>query len=180
METQTATQANTQQAPATAEVAKIKFCDKDFDPENLSVEFTFGNGETLTLLRSEVSDEIWNRAALHGILQKAGDSYAGAKGDYGVGVSACRSVLDGLRKGVWNAGREEGEGKPKLQELAEAMARIKQLAVDVALTKVAALDDDTRKALRAHPQVKLAVAQIRAEKAAAALAAATVGEIPAL
>jgi hypothetical protein len=155
-----------------AEETKVKFADKNYDEDAASVEIVFGDGATLTLAKSDLNDSIWLRAALHGLLQKIGDSYAGAKGDYKAAKKAASDVIEALKAGTWNAGRGEGEGKPRVLELAVAISRLKGIAVADAETKLRTLDEAAVKSLRNIPEIKAEIASIRAEKAREALAKA--------
>lgn len=156
-----------------------KFAEKDFDLDTGEVIFSFGNGTELKLDVNSLSPEIQKRLMFHGTLQKIGDSYAGAKGDFSKAIESARSVIEQLQSGEWRAARGEGEGRPRLGELSEAIARVKGVSVEEATTAVtaaAALDGDEAaraagaeklKAWRAHPKIKAAIAAIRAEKAQA-------------
>lgn len=161
-----------------------KFCDKDYDPEQGTASFAFGNGKTLTADVSTFNDEIKTRLMFHGLLQKVGDSFAGAKGDYTKGIESASSVIEQLQRGEWNAGRGEGGNGPRLGELAEGIARVKGISLEEARAAVdaaAALQGtpeqkaagaEKLKTWRAHPKIKAAIAQLKAEKAQAELDAA--------
>lgn len=145
---------------------RTRFCEKEFDEETMTVSFSFGNGTTLELDLTKLSAEMQKRLMLHGALQKIGDSYAGAKGNFAEGIAAAKSVIDQLLNGVWKAARGEGEGKPRLSELAEAIARIKGVPVERAYAAVEKASDEQRKQWRSNAKVKAEIARIRAEKAA--------------
>lgn len=159
-------------AAAVVEPAKIKFCDKSH--EGTVVTFAFGDGEALTLDTNELSQEIILELAIHGIKQKGGDSFAGAAGDYKFAKEACKRVLDALRAGEFNAGRAAGTGSgtAKNGELAEALAAIQGIELADATQMIDALDEEVRKQVRAHPQIKAKIAEQRAAKAAASAAKA--------
>jgi hypothetical protein len=145
------------------EESKVKFCDKSADGS--IVRFTFGNGQALELDVMGLDESIQQELMLHGALQKIGDSYAGAAGDYEFAISNAKKVIDNLVSGQWKAAREAGEAKPKTGELAEAIARIKGIELAQAAELVNSLDDDQRKAVRGKDAVKAVIAQIRYEKA---------------
>ena len=151
--------------------AKAKFADKSSD--GTIVSFKFGNGQELTLDVSTLDESIQNELMLHGALQKIGDSYAGAAGDYDFAIGNATKVIDNLLAGQWKAAREAGEAKPRTGELAEAIARIKGIEVADAQALVEGLSDDQRKAVRGKDAVKATIAQIRYEKAAAKAAKET-------
>lgn len=151
----------------TAEPVKTKFCDKSHD--GTVVSFTFGDGNTLAIDTNDIPEATLLELAIHGIKQKGGDSFAGAAGDYKFAQDACKRVLDALRNGEFNAGRQStGTGTPKLGELAEALAAIQGIEQADAQQMLEALDDETKKAVRSHPQVKAKIAELRAARAAAA------------
>ena len=156
---------------------KIKFCEKS--AEGMVLSFKFGNGENLTLDMSELSEEILQDLAIHGALQKIGDSYASAGGDYAFAMAAASKVMQNLRDGNFNSARAAGEGKQKIGELAQALAELQGKNVSEVTLALEAASDEQKKALRAHPAVKAKVAELRAKKAAEALAkATTAGDLP--
>ena len=71
-----------------AEAKTIRFCNKEYDMDTGIVEFQFGNGKTLTLDSNAVSEDTRKQLMLHGISQKVGDSFAGAKGDFASGIQS--------------------------------------------------------------------------------------------
>lgn len=152
-----------------------KFCDKSADGSTVS--FTFGNGTTLALDVSTLDETIQTELMLHGALQKIGDSYAGAAGDFDFAISNAQKVIDNLLAGNWKAAREGGEAKPKTGELAEAIARIKGIEIAQAAELVNGLSDEQRKAVRGKDAVKAVIAQIRYEKATAKAGKADAGDL---
>jgi hypothetical protein len=159
------------------ETKKIKFCEKTIDGSVIS--FKFGNDTTLTLDLSDVPEETVGDLAAHGASQKIGDSYASAGGDYAFAIAAAEKVIENLRNGVWGSTRVAGEGKQKTGELATALALLQGKDVAEVAAALEAASDEQRKALRAHPAVKAKVAELRAAKAAEALAkAGDAGTLP--
>lgn len=153
---------------AGAEPKKVKFCDKEYDMDTGVVSFAFGNGKALEFDLNKVSDDVRKQLALHGASQKIGDSFAGVKGNYAEGTQNAQDTIDQLYAGVWKAARED-DARPRLAELAEAIARIKGVELDKATAAVEKATDDQRKQWRSNAKVKAVIAQLRAEKAAAAL-----------
>lgn len=147
---------------------KVKFCDKDYDLDTGIVYFAFGNGTTLECDSNAIPEETRKQLMLHGISQKVGDSFAGVKGDFAQGIGNAQDVIDQLKAGVWKADRE-GDARPRLAELAEAIARIKQVPLEAATAAVEKGTDEQRKQWRSNAKVKAVIATIRAEKAAAEL-----------
>ena len=149
---------------------KVKFADKS--SEGTVVSFKFGNGEELSLDVSTLDETIQTELMLHGALQKIGDSYAGAAGDYAFAIANAKKVIDNLLSGNWKAAREGGTAAPRTGELAEAVARLKGMEVADAQALVDGLTDEQRKAVRGKDAVKAEIAKIRYEKAQAKAAKA--------
>jgi len=154
-----------------AEAEKVKFSERDYDLESKIASFVFGNGTTLEADYSSYTPEIQLQLGLHGLIQKVGDSYASAKGDYAKAVESASAVIEQLTAGQW-FGTREGVGAPRLGELADAIARIKGVEVDKARVAVEAATDEQRKAWRSNAKVKATIAQLRMEKAMQDLQAA--------
>ena len=156
---------------APAEVKKPKFCEKS--AEGTTVSFKFGNDTVVSLDLSTLSEDMQQELMIHGALQKIGDSYSSAGGDFAFGIAAASKVIENLTNGNWGSVRAgSGESKKASGELATALAALQ--GKDIA-DVVAALENATeeqRKALRAHPAVKAKIAELRAQKAAEALAKA--------
>jgi len=148
----------------------IKFAEKSID--NGALTIAFGDGKTVSVSLDDLSEEIVRDLALHGLSQKVGDSYASAKGDYGFALTAATKVIDQLKAGEWKAARGTGESKPRIGELAQAVARIKKITETEALALIEKLSEEDKKAVRNHPGIKLAIQQIRTEKAQKAADAA--------
>ena len=108
---------------------------------------------------------------LHCACQKIGDSDAGVKGNYAEGIQSAKDVIAQLGAGEWRAGRDDS-ARPRLAELAGAIARIKGVELVKAEAAVQAASEDQRKEWRSNAKVKAEIAKMRAEKAAAALEAA--------
>lgn len=138
---------------------------KELDLDTKAVDFTFADNEVITIKLEDFTPEVALHFALHGISQKFGDSYSSVKGDVVKAKEAVQVLLAQLRAGDWRAARGEGESKPRVGELAEAIARIKNLPVDQVSKSLEAATDDERKALRSNDRVKAVIAIIRAEKA---------------
>lgn len=70
----------------------------------VGVRFDFVNGETRTLLLSELSPGLLAYAAGHGVSQKAGDEYSGVKEIDDI-VLAVDEIFTRLRAGEWGVAR---------------------------------------------------------------------------
>ena len=159
-----------EQATST-EVKKIKFCEKT--SEGTVISFKFGNDTVVIVDLSELSEDIQQELMIHGALQKIGDSYASAGGDFAFGIAAAEKVIDNLRNGLWGTARTgSGESKKSSGELATALALLQGKEVAEVVAALDAATDEQRKAVRAHPAVKAKIAELRAAKAAEALAKA--------
>jgi hypothetical protein len=162
---------------AVPEVKTPKFCEKS--SENGVLSFKFGNGTVLTLDLSEVPEETQDDLRDHGALQKIGDSYASAGGDFAFAIASASKVIDNLKNGLWGSARAAGEGKTKIGELATALAQLQSKPVEEVTIALEAATDEQKKALRAHPAIKAKIAELRAIKAAEALAkAGAAGALP--
>ena len=154
------------------EEAKARFCEVEYDNEGEgSVIFNFGNGKSLQLGVGELNAEMKQRSLLHGINQKVRDSFAGVKGDYAKGVENAQDIIDQLKAGSWKAARGEGESRPRVEELAAAIAALKGIDFETAKKAATEASDEKRKEWRNHPRIKAAIAKLRLEKAEAELAA---------
>jgi hypothetical protein len=154
------------------EVKKVKFCEKSSD--GTVVSFKFGNGTEVTLDLSTIPEETQQDLMIHGALQKIGDSYASAGGDYAFGVASAEKVIENLQNGLWGTPRVGGSGDSKKSsgELATALSLLQGKDVAEVAAALEAATDEQRKALRSHPAVKAKIAELRAAKAAEALAKA--------
>lgn len=147
-----------------------KFCKKEYDMDTKVVSFEFADGEVIELNVAELPQEMQTQLMLHGAAQKGGDSYAGVKGNLAEGKANLQGVIDQLKNGEWRGAGDEA--RPRLAELAEAIARIKNAPLDKATAAVEKASDEQRKTWRSNAGVKSMIAKIRAEKAAKALEAA--------
>jgi hypothetical protein len=156
------------------EVEKVRFSTRGFDEDSGVCFFEFGNGTRLEFDPKKCSDQIRFWLTSHGGVQKIGDSYASAKGNYGEAVANAQAVIDALYAGDWGPGREGG---PRLAELAEAIARIKGTDLDKTRQAVEAATDEQRRNWRSNAKVRHAIAAIKAEKAQKALEASAAEEV---
>lgn len=166
--TQASTMFATAETAAAAADKKIKFCQKEYDLDTGIVEFAFGNGKVLNIDSNGIPEDTRKQLMLHGISQKVGDSFAGVKGNFVEGIANASDVITQLLNGVWKADRE-GDARPRLAELAAAIARIKGVPLEAATAAVEKGTDEQRKQWRSNAKVKSVIAQIRAEAAAKAL-----------
>ena len=134
--------------------------------------FSFVNGQSLEFNLGQFQSDLLKRLASHGVVQKVRDSYAGVKGNANEAYSNAKEVVDNLLNGIWST-RGEGEGVGGQGAMyIEAIARMKNLSLEVARAKVSAMSEEWKKAAQKDPAVQAVVATIRLERAQAAVAAA--------
>jgi len=159
------------------EVAK-----KTVDVDNGTVTFAFAdNAAPIVVDLSKINAAKQNRLALHGLSQKCGDSYAGAES-----IADAREAVLGVQEMLYDNDAEwstRTPGEPRTAVLAEAIARAQGITVEAAKAGLAAIDaadkalpdsdpnkGAVRKALNAHPAIKIARHELALEKAKADLA----------
>lgn len=132
---------------------------------------------------AKCNEETTFRLALHGISQKVGDSYSGAgdEADPVAFAEACiEETIAQLYAGDW---RVTGGGGPRVSDLAKALSRLNGKSVEDNQKALAEASDEQKKAMRKHPKVALALAEIaeesaKARKAKLIEAAAKAGDLP--
>lgn len=143
--------------------------------EDLSgVDFEFHDGAVMEVNVADLPADIVKQLVVHGVSQKIGDSYAGEDAENCMTIA--QATLKNLLDGNWST--RTGGGGPRISQLAEALARCTGQEVSACVAKIAEMSDDDKKAVRAHPKVQAALAEIKLEKAQAdaAKAAETAGE----
>lgn len=165
----------------------MAFIEKEYDLDNKTLTVTVG-GEALEFDSNELSPAMQLQFMLHGMSQKLGDTCAGIKGAIAKALgketkdisddevkpkalSALAELWAQVKNDEWRAARGEGEAKPRVGEVAQAIARLQNIPVEQAQALVSQVSKEKLATWRAHPQMKLAIAQIRQERAAAKLAA---------
>lgn len=154
-------------AGPTSASGRIKVAAKGYDVETGTLEVVFTNEEQLNICLDDLSADIVRQLAMHGLSQKVGDSYSSVKGDVQAAFEAAKKTIEQLSSGEWRVAKAAGEGSGRVGELAEAIARLKNVDVKKAAAAVANASEDMVKAWRANASIKAAIAEIRAEKAAA-------------
>lgn len=130
--------------------------------------FTFSDDSTETFDLGKSNDAMKYRLALHGAGQKIGDSYAGAASDENpleFAKTAVRETIAQIYAGTWRVGG--GGGGPRINELAQAMARATGETLEAMVEFVGAMTDEEKKVYRKKPKVAAKLAEIAAEKAIA-------------
>jgi predicted TIM-barrel fold metal-dependent hydrolase len=152
--------------------------------ENTQLSITFAPDSETPQVRTfdlaSLSDEMREQLAMHGLKQKLTDSFSN------VDLEHINDALEKTNR-VWTALSENnfrvqsgGEGSVRVTQLAQAIAAVKGVDVQVVVDKLAAInameDQDQAKEilknLRSAPAVKVKLAELRAEAAKRAAEAA--------
>jgi hypothetical protein len=128
----------------------------------VGVRFKFGNGTVYKIMLADLDEATRDYAACHGIAQKGGDSFAGAKGDPDKAEEMFLPVFEGLMQNKWNRAREATGG----ELLVQALVDITGESAEGVRTMLAGKDEAERKAIRKHPQVDAKIKAIQAARAA--------------
>lgn len=140
-----------------------KKAEKSFEGDVLTIT-VISSGDAVSVDLNDLNDDIMLKLARHGLTQKVGDSYAGA--EEGEILELAGNVIGRLKAGEW--GVERTGGGPRTTQLAEALAAATGKTVDECAERLDSMEDDEKKALRAHPHIKGELAKIKAAKAAEA------------
>jgi hypothetical protein len=145
------------------EEKKVSFLDKTIGSDG--VTFTLGNGQQVVVLKSEVSPENWERAALHGISQRLGDACANlSKGkEYGKALEALEELKAQLAQKEWTKAREAGN-RQQIEDLIIALAKLKNVPAEVVRAAVERADADKRKSWIGNKAIASEMAQIKARR----------------
>lgn len=127
---------------------------------NGTLTITFTNGTVLTISRDDLSEKIIFDLCMHGLSQKVGDSYASAT-SLDEAIAAASVVIDNLKAGRWATKTAGGR-------IVEALSRATSQPQSECLIAWQKMGDKEKAALRKHPGIKKALANIAAEVAAAA------------
>lgn len=148
--------------------------------QTVSMRFEFSNGKTLTIEDKDIHKDVRNAAFWHGVNQKTGDGFAGAKGDADEAYESAKSIVERLGEGTWVQTREAAG--PSTGMLVEAIVRAKiaggepeanftdERKAEIAKKLKGETPEKTREARAgalANPQIKAAFDALKAEKAAA-------------
>ena len=137
---------------------------KTVDVEAGTVTLTVRGQEPIRVALGELSPEMRDRAALHGLAQKLGDAIAGARGR-GWTAAECadtiRALADRIRDGAWNDRGATGSGL-----VAEAIARLTGRDLADVRARLADMGEEERRRIAKRADVAAEVARIRAERLA--------------
>jgi hypothetical protein len=131
--------------------------------EGTTLKFDFTTDDLLVFDVTQLSDDIKTKALIHGVRQKIQDSYAGVDADKA--YVAANAVAQAMLDGNWSTRTEGTGGGVRTSLLAEALARATGQALDACIAAISTMDDDTKKSVRSHPQVKKAMMEIKLERA---------------
>lgn len=153
-------------------------------PEAVRLQFSFANGDKLDVDPTKLNDGVRYCAMLHGLAQKIGDSYAGAKTPDEASEEAS-SLFERLEAGEWIAERESAG--PRISLILQAICKVKADTgtpfTDAEMAERAErlkTDKAYREGAMANKLVAAAYSAIQAQRAAerAAKAAADAGSAP--
>lgn len=129
-----------------------------------TITFIWADETSTKVVLSELPETILQRAVIHGLSQKLGDSYSGSSGDVRTAQAMFLDTLNALKEGDWN---RKGGGFSSGGIWVEALAQAAGEELETALTKWNEMDDATKASIKKHPQVKVAKAEIELARAAA-------------
>lgn len=152
---------------------------KTIDVVAQTVVFDFDEAGTVGFELSRCTPEMVIQLALHGLSQKAGDAYAGAKAatdgtaiDPNVwAMQQAADTIEQVYAGNWTV-RTPGAGAA-ISDLARALAEVMPDVTEAeAAERLSEASKEDKAALRKHPAVKAVLERIKAERATAKAAAA--------
>lgn len=132
------------------------------------IEFQFANGNTHTVVATDLPENVQRCALWHGISQKLGDEYSGAK-TADEAEEAFLALLERLTDGDWAT--ERAEAGPRTSLIFEAICIAyeragKPLTDEQKTEKREALKDAaTRKAAQEHPAIAAVYLELQAQRA---------------
>lgn len=155
----------------------VKTVSFDVDTAAVSLRIDFRNGKVVKLSGEELSRATLLRAAVHGLSQKVGDSYASAKDVDDMFLSA-EDMVKRLKAGEWEAVREAGDSMAGASIVIKALVETTGKSVDEIKAYLEKKLEDakakgeklTRQQLyasfRANPKILAVIQRLEQEKAA--------------
>jgi hypothetical protein len=153
--------------------AQAKFLSKilpsDVGGEVGRVSFILGNGVKVVGDLSSMNDDIKQQLMLHGLSQKIGDAAAGFSKDrdFHGAFGAMQQVVDNLENGLW-ASRIGSS----TSDLASVLADLQGITVEQAAGAIGKMTEEQLAAVKKHPAVKKAIAELQAARLNAQVAGA--------
>ena len=138
---------------------RTKIATKKYDVSKGVATFEFSNGARREIKLDDLSPEMVRQAALHGLIQKGGDSWTNAD-TVDDAVDCLDEVIQAITAGDWNR-KATGDGGI----LAIALAEVQAMSVEDVRAKLATLDDKEKRKLHKHPKVAAVIARIKHERA---------------
>ena len=137
-----------------------KVCTKTTSTDRESVIFSFSDKTTIEVFVKQFDDDIKMRLMLAGISHTLGDAYAGCEGSASKAIALFNTRLSSLKAGNWAA--KSGGGI-----LAEALSMASNESLLDCIEVINAMDDKSKKALRASLGVEIAKLELerKVEKA---------------
>jgi hypothetical protein len=138
--------------------------------ECTGLRFVFENDEQLEVVLTDLPAAIQAQLAYHGVSQKIGDAFAGAKGDVNLAQENAESLLEQLMAGVWSEKASGVGARPSM--VADAI-----IAVNIAQGRTPTTEQelDIRERVKikeqkdgalGDPEIKAEYEKIKAERAA--------------
>lgn len=134
-----------------------------------TIKFVLGNGQQVYVQESDISPENRYRLMIHGISQKLGDSCAAFSKElkYGDAFAELTDLAEMLKTKDWSRKREGG-GRQALEDLIEALAKLKKQEPDVVRVAVEKATSETLKKWAKNATVDAELQAIRKRRADAA------------
>ncbi len=154
-------------------MARNSVCKKSFviDGSDAVCSWEFADGKKVELDLADLPDSMYLRAAVHGILQKGGDSYSNTPNP-GPARAQLEATLAALQDGDWNR-RADASGI-----LVEALVKVTGQPMDAVVERLRSMDDKAKKELAKHPQMKVAIKKIELERAEAKVDGKEAADMP--
>lgn len=137
---------------------------KDF--ESGSAVWTFSDGTSIAVGLYEIPEQTRNALALHGLVQKGSDAYAGKESHEA--FEAVSTVIEALRQGQFNVGRT---GEPRAEPASalanawfaacQANPKFAAVTFETIQAKVGAMSPADKRKLRTVPEVAVELARAK-------------------
>ena len=135
-----------------------------------TLTFKFENDESMVVVATDLPESIQTQLAWHGLSQKVGDAFAGAKGDVNLAQENAESLWEQLMAGVWSEKASGVGARPSM--VADAI-----IAVNIAQGRTPTTEQelDIRERVKikeqkdgalGDPEIKAEYEKIKAERAA--------------
>ena len=135
---------------------------RDNDGRALSIHIVFTDGRKVEVNIHDLLPDMQLELIAHGLAQKLGDAYSGAKGNMDFAYAEASSVAEALERGDWT---RRGEGTGGI--LLEAIVNLTGQSIAAVLERLAEMDKDAKAALRKRKDIKAEMKSIEAERAKA-------------